>query len=160
MHRSRLTVAAGTLALLLTLASCAAPDPSESASPSASASRSAQATPTGSASASASPTEGESAPEPDPDAPEPLPSSDPATLDWFGLDQGAVTDQCRSALAEAFPGATIDDLPSRTQRVEETVASFEWIVRGWDGAPDFAAICQLGIDGGAISSVFVTVQDI
>lgn len=161
MHRARhVTVAAGSLALLLALAACAAPDPSASTSPSASAGRSGTATPSASATASPSASaDEEETPETDAEA-DPLPSTDPASLDWFGLDQRAVGDQCRAALSEAFAGATIDDLPSRTQREEETVVSFEWIVRGWEGAPDFAALCQLGLDGGAISSVFVTVQDL
>lgn len=158
MHRSRLAaaVATGTLALALALTSCGAPAPSASGTASASASRTAKPTPADTASGAPSATTDA---EPDPES-EPLPSSDPATLDWFGLDQGAVTERCRAALAESFPGAAIDDLPSRTQREEKTVVSFEWIVRGWEGAPDFAATCQLGLDGGAISSVFVTVQDL
>lgn len=164
MHRSRsaATAAAGAIVLALALTSCAAPDPSSSRSPSASSSRTAKATPSAIPSASPTPTattDAEPAPETDPEA-EPLPSSDPATLDWFGLDQRTVTDRCRAALAEAFVGSTIDDLPSRTKREEETVVSFEWIVRKWEGAPDFAATCQIGLEGGGISTVFVTVQDL
>lgn len=155
------------LALMLALTACGAPAPTESGSRSPSASASRTPSPTVSATATATPAPGESAPaesepvDPGPDEPpQPIPSTDPASLDWFGLDQNAVTSGCQTALAENFPGAKIDPAPSRSGRSEETVVWFNWIVRAYDDVPDFEAICQLGLDGTSITSVFVTVQDL
>lgn len=166
MLRRPLLVAA-PLALVLALTACGAPapSPSDSRSPSASATRTpsptATTTPTPTPSATeTAPAESEpSIPSPD-DPPQPIPSTDPAALDWFGLDKNAVTSSCQTALAEWFPGGTIDAAPSTSGRSEETVVWFNWIVRAYGGAPDFAATCVLGLDGSTIISTLVTVQDI
>ncbi len=157
--RAALLVPLG-LVVALGLASCAAPEPSPSTSASASRTPSPSASTSGTATPTPQATEDPGTPvEPDPEA-EPLPSTDPAALDWFGLDKNAVTSSCQPALAEFFPGATIDGVPSMSGRSEETVVWFDWIVRAYQGAPDFAATCQLGLDGTSITSVFVTVQDL
>ncbi len=166
MRRAPLFLAV-PIALVLALTACGAPAPSESGSRSPSATASRTPSPTASATATATPAPDESAPaesepvDPGPDGPpQPIPSTDPASLDWFGLDRNAVTSSCQTALAENFPGGSIDPAPSTSGRSEETVVWFNWIVRAYGDAPDFAATCQLGLDGTSITSVFVTVQDI